>query len=134
MQDGHLATTAKVSKNEIDWAKMTLLGQGSNADGESQIDSSSVGKSTLPSHSLISQGNMAQIDLMLYRFIEHRQLFEFIEVFKVYLKDKSKEQESADNLNGKTFLHIAIEHSASQIASYLLLDAKVDPNVLSHNS
>ena len=56
---------------------------------------------------------MAQIDLMLYRFIEHRQLFEFIEVFKVYLKDKTKEQESADNLNGKTFLHIAIENSAS---------------------
>ena len=114
MQDGHLATTAKVSKNEIDWAKMTLLGQGSNADGESsQIYSSSIGKSTLPAQLLISQGNMAQIDLMLYRFIEHRQLFEFIEVFKVYLKDKTKEQESADNLNGKTFLHIAIENSAS---------------------
>ena len=72
---------------------------------------------------------------MLYRFIEHRQLFEFIEVYKVYLNNKSKEKESADNnLDGKTFLHLAIEHSATQIASYLLLDAKVDPNVLSHNS
>jgi ankyrin repeat protein len=30
-------------------------------------------------------------------------------------------------------LHLAIEQSATQIASYLLLDAKVDPNVLSHN-
>ena len=128
MQDGRLATSAKVSKNEIDWAKMTL--QGANgADGDGQIDSSS-----LSSTAALALSNMAQIDLMLYRFIEHRQLFEFIEVYKVYLNNKSKEQESADNLDGKTFLHLAIEHSATQIASYLLLDAKVDPNVLSHNS
>lgn len=117
-----------MSKNEIDWAKMTLQG-GNGADGDGQIDSSS-----LSSTAALAQSNMAQIDLMLYRFIEHRQLFEFIEVYKVYLNNKSKEQESADNLDGKTFLHLAIEHSATQIASYLLLDAKVDPNVLSHNS
>jgi len=29
---------------------------------------------------------MAQIDLMLLKFIEHHQLFEFIEIYKVYLK------------------------------------------------
>lgn len=61
-------------------------------------------------------------------------MFEFIEVYKVYLNNRSKEKDAADNLDGKTFLHLAIEHSATQIASYLLLDAKVDPNVLSHNS
>ena len=77
---------------------------------------------------------MAQIDLMLYRFIEHRQLFEFIEVYKVYLKDEKKLAEAPENLGGKTFLHLAVEHGATQIVSYLLLDAKADPNILSHNA
>ena len=114
-----------MSKSEIDWSKI------SGSPDAGQIDSS---QSNAQAHALLAQNNMAQIDLMLYRFIEHRQLFEFIEVHKVYLKDKKKQQEHADNLQGKTFLHLAIEHSATQIASYLLLDAKVDPNVLSHNS
>ena len=39
-----------------------------------------------------------------------------------------------ENLNGKTFLHIAVEHSAMQIVSYLLLDAGADPNMLSHEA
>ena len=69
---------------------------------------------------------------MLMRFIEHHQLFEFIEVFKVYLQgDHGKD--TLDSLGGKTFLHLAMEHNADQIVSYLLLDAKVDPNILSHN-
>lgn len=59
LQDGRLATRAKVSKGEIDWAKMTL--QGQPQEPEEQIDSSGG-----------QQSNMAQIDLMLYRFIEHR--------------------------------------------------------------
>jgi ankyrin repeat protein len=71
---------------------------------------------------------------MLYKFIEHRQLFEFIEVYKVYLRGDAKFIETPENLGGKTFLHLAVEHSATEIASYLLLDAKVDPNVLSHNA
>lgn len=120
LQDARLATRAKISKGEIDWAKMTLEGQGVE---EGQIDSSGS-----------QQSNMAQIDLMLYRFIEHRQLFEFIEVYKVYLKGDQKLTEAPENLGGKTFLHLAVEHSATEIVSYLLLDAKVDPNVLSHNS
>jgi hypothetical protein len=69
---------------------------------------------------------------MLIRFIEHHQLFEFIEVFKIYLKGDDV-AETLDSLGGKTFLHLAMEHNADQIASYLLLDAKVDPNILSHN-
>ena len=81
LQDSKLANQAKVSKSEIDWSKMT----GSPEAG--QIDSS---QSNAQAHALLAQNNMAQIDLMLYRFIEHRQLFEFIEVHKVYLKDKKK--------------------------------------------
>jgi len=71
---------------------------------------------------------------MLMKFIEHLQVFEFIDVYKVYLKDDKQTTEVSDSLGGKTFLHLAVEHSAVQIVSYLLLDAKVDPNVLSHNS
>lgn len=91
---------------------MTLQGGANGADTDgSQIDTSMTAQSAA---AMLAQNNMAQIDLMLYRFIEHRQLFEFIEVYKVYLNNKSKEQESADNnLDGKTFLHLAIEHSAT---------------------
>ena len=69
---------------------------------------------------------------MLIRFIEHNQLFEFIEVYKVYLKGGQGQFKTPtpESLGGKTFLHLAVEHSATSIASYLLLDAGVDPNVL----
>ena len=61
-------------------------------------------------------------------------MFEFIEVYKVYLKGDLRYRETPENLGGKTFLHFAVEHMATQIVSYLLLDAMADPNVLSHNS
>ena len=77
---------------------------------------------------------MAAIDMMLMKFIEHHQLFEFIDVYQVYLQQDQKGEAIPDSLGGKTFLHLAVEHGATQIVSYLLLDAKVDPNVLSHNS
>ena len=32
----------------------------------------------------------SQIDLMLLKFIEHHQLFEFIEIYQVYLQDDSR--------------------------------------------
>lgn len=115
-----MADRAKVSKGEIDWAKMTL--QGTAEEAQDQISSGT------------QQNKMAQIDLMLYKFIEHHQLFEFIEVYKVYLQGDKRFAEAPENLGGKTFLHLAVEHNATQIVSYLLLDAKVDPNVLSHNS
>ena len=69
---------------------------------------------------------------MLLKFIEYHQLFEFIDVYKVYLVGKF--EMTPENLGGKTFLHIAVEHSATQIVSYLLLDAGADPNVLSHEA
>ena len=69
---------------------------------------------------------------MLMKFIEHHQLFEFIEIYKVYLKEEFSE--AKPSLGGKTFLHLAVENSATSIVSYLLLDAGVDPNVLSFNS
>ena len=74
------------------------------------------------------------IDIMLVRFIEHHQLFEFIEIFKVYLKENKSSLLTLDGNKGKTFLHLAVEKSATSIASYLLLDAGVDPNVLTEDA
>ena len=54
---------------------------------------------------------MAQIDMILLKFIEHHQLFEFIEVYKVYLQ--GDKEFSPENLGGKTFLHFAVEHNAT---------------------
>ncbi len=34
-------------------------------------------------------------------------------------------------VNGKSFLHMAVESQALQILAYLLIDQKMDPNVLS---
>jgi len=34
-------------------------------------------------------------------------------------------------LNGKSFLHLAVENTSLQILAYLLIDQKMDPNVLS---
>lgn len=45
---------------------------------------------------------------MLLKFIEHHQLFEFIEIHKIYLKGEN----FSENLGGKTFLHFAVEHSS----------------------
>ena len=47
---------------------------------------------------------------MLLKFIEHHQLFEFIEIHKIYLK--GERENFSDNLGGKTFLHFAVEHSS----------------------
>jgi ankyrin repeat protein len=72
------------------------------------------------------------IDIMLNRFIEHNQLFEFIEVYKGYLNENKSMKEQ--NKNGTTFLHFSIEKSATSIASYLLLDTGFDPNILSEDT
>ena len=54
LQDSRLANAAKVSKSDIDWAKMTLQKEVKGEDGlESQ------------------QRDTAQIDLMLLKFIEY---------------------------------------------------------------
>ena len=84
LQDSRYAKVNQLANNEIDWSKMT--------DANSK------------------EGKMASIDLMLLKFIEHHQLFEFIEIYKVYLKGDAEQQ--PENLGGKTFLHFAVEHSA----------------------
>jgi hypothetical protein len=56
---------------------------------------------------------MSQIDLMLLKFIEHHSLFEFIEVYKVYLSNDKRNENSSENLGGKTFLHFAVEHNST---------------------
>ena len=35
---------------------------------------------------------------------------------------------------GKSFLHLAVEHTATDIISFLLFKTQVDPNVLTHNT
>ena len=70
---------------------------------------------------------------MLLKFIEHNSLFEFIEVYKIYLSSDKRIEQPSENLGGKSFLHFSVEHNSTQIMSYLLLDAKADPNVLSYN-
>lgn len=70
---------------------------------------------------------------MLIRFIEHHQLFEFIEVYKGYLKEEKAIREQPKR-EGNTFLHMAISNSAASIASYLLLDTGFDPNILAEDS
>jgi len=51
------------------------------------------------------------VDIMLLKFIEHHQLFEFIEVYKVYLDNNNTP--SALELGGKTFLQLACENKCS---------------------
>lgn len=50
---------------------------------------------------------------MLMRFIEHHQLFEFIEVYKIYLNNDLNYTSTPESLGGKTFLHLAVENSES---------------------
>ena len=42
-------------------------------------------KETGDENEMISPGSKNMVDIMLLKFIEHHQLFEFIEVYKVYL-------------------------------------------------
>ena len=67
-------------------------------------------------------------------------MFEFIELFGVYLAKNANNQRENDNQeiilsiipnSGKSFLHMAIEYGAYLIASYLLINMRCDPNSLS---
>jgi hypothetical protein len=66
----------------------------------------------------------------------HDQLFEFIDIFHRYHRTDSKSTATAHlDVNryvgeSKTFLHLAVEQGHKQIVSYLLFDAKLDPNKL----
>ena len=65
--------------------------------------------------------------------MEHHQLFEFIEVFQHYHKSTGTKVLPLHPASGLTFLHLAVEHSSLQILAYMLLDLKMDPNVLSRD-
>lgn len=121
LQDTRLINRKKFNRSEIDWAKMTMGELSQTFLGEQVTSTEGDSRSS------------AMIDIMLMKFIEHHQLFEFIEVYKIYLKEEISFTQTLESLGGTTFLHLAVENSSTQIASYLLLDAKVDPNVLSHN-
>ncbi len=45
----------------------------------------------------------------------------------------STSSQSSGN-NGKTYLHVAVEHKQKQIISYLLFDVKADPNILTQDT
>ncbi len=35
---------------------------------------------------------------------------------------------------GKTYLHLAVEHTAPKIISFLMFEVQADPNLLTHNT
>ena len=56
----------------------------------------------------------------------HNQVFEFIDIYRRF---------SQSDINryvgeSKTYLHLAVMQVNKQLVSYLLFDAKVDPNLL----
>ena len=68
----------------------------------------------------------------------HNKPQEFIEVYKMY---KAKEEENVRmevdihlETIGKTFLHLAVEHKAPRIVSFLIFENEDDPNVFTHNT
>mmetsp|Transcript_3680 Transcript_3680/g.5541 ORF Transcript_3680/g.5541 Transcript_3680/m.5541 type:complete len:172 (+) Transcript_3680:23-538(+) len=85
LQDERLRANAKKKKmSDADWASMLTQ----------------------------KKSDMYHIDHLLLKFIEHSKLFEFIDVYKVYLTNEQKLQESVESLGGKTFLHFAVENSS----------------------
>ena len=70
----------------------------------------------------------------------HDQLFEFVDVFSKYHCQKSgPDGQALLDMNryvgnSKTYLHLAVEQRNKQIVSYLLFEAKVDPNRLTSDS
>jgi len=100
---------------------------------------------------------------MLLQFIQHNQPVEFIEIYKMQDKvlkdinndtstlvieeeikethDKDEEESHSSLPNdvyfedfGKSFLHLAVEHTSTEIIQFLLFKTHVDPNVLTHNT
>jgi len=69
------------------------------------------------------------------KFIEHNQPAEFIEVYKMH-KARNMNLNLTSHIDdiGKTFLHLAVEHQANKIISFLMFECKIDPNLLTHNT
>ena len=82
--------------------------------------------------------SVSKIDVILEKFIQHHQLFEFIELFRIYMKEEltiklRQDPDSADQLplipgKGKNFMHLAVEHNAVQILSYMVIELNLDAN------
>ena len=61
------------------------------------------------------------------------QLFEFIELFKVYINEEMQNNSDKIDLpliptHGKSLMHLAVEHNAYLILAYMLIDLKLNPN------
>ncbi len=54
------------------------------------------------------------------------QLFEFIDIFQRFSRSEINRYVG----DSKTYLHLAVMQMNRQLVSYLLFDAKVDPNLL----
>ena len=65
----------------------------------------------------------------------HDQLFEFIDIFHHYHCENNMLLDMNRYVgDSKTYLHLAVEQAHRQIVSYLLFDAKLDPNKLTCDS
>ena len=53
-----------------------------------------------------------QCEIILNKFIEHHQLFEFIEVFQHYHKSTGVKILPLNKISGKNFLHLAVEYNS----------------------
>ena len=63
------------------------------------------------------------------------RVFEFIDIFSKYHCEKNEGDHALLGKNrfvgeSKTYLHLAVEQGHHYIVSYLLFDAKLNPNVL----
>jgi len=68
----------------------------------------------------------------MFQFIKNNQPFEFAQAFAMYkAKDLKIDVDSHLASIGKTYLHLAVEHRATKIVSFLMFDCQADPNILS---
>jgi hypothetical protein len=111
-----------------------------NLDCDVSRQNSGVSRTSSGPYKTFLAESVSKIDVILEKFIEHHQLFEFIELFRVQMKDEITSSMLLDEPeeiklpmlsgSGKNFLHLAVEHNAFQILAYMLIELKVDANVL----
>lgn len=70
------------------------------------------------------------MDEILIKFMGYDQLFEFIDIFQRFSPSEINRYVG----DSKTYLHLAVMQMNRQLVSYLLFDAKVDPNLLTIDS
>lgn len=57
-----------------------------------------------------------------FKFIEHNQPEEFIEVFKMHKKANGGNIDDMLEEFGKTYLHLAVEHQSRRIVEFLMFE------------